>query len=161
MFKSMLSMKFVVAFIFLFSSTAHAYCFDTAGRKYGIDPLLLKAIAKTESGLDARAINYNKSGGKIVSADYGLMQINSMNMPKLIAMGVIKGKQDLLDKPCLNVQIGAWILATSFQKCNISWDCLGSYNAGFVQSPRQKFRRNLYADKVYKHYKTLMLAGRN
>lgn len=159
--KKSIALKFIALAFILTSSCAHAFCFDAAGKKYGIDPLLLRAIAKTESGLNPRAVNYNKSGGKTVSADYGLMQINSKNMPKLISMGVIKSKEDLLDKPCLNVQIGAYILAGSFKVCNLSWECLGSYNAGFVQSPRQKSRRNIYADKVYKHYRELLVAGRN
>ncbi|POO99494.1 hypothetical protein CQJ34_26180, partial [Salmonella enterica subsp. enterica serovar Heidelberg] len=43
------------------------------------------------------------SQGKASSTDYGLMQINSTHIPKLIKMGVIKKSEDLITKPCLNI----------------------------------------------------------
>jgi soluble lytic murein transglycosylase-like protein len=43
------------------------------------------------------------------------MQINSTHVPKLVRMGVIQGAEDLLKRPCLNIQIGAWILPATFR----------------------------------------------
>ena len=132
------------------TTTRFDACFAQAGQRYLIDPLLLKSIATVESSLIPDRINHNKEKGKILSTDYGLMQINSSHIPNLKKLGVIKDKSELIDNPCLNIQIGAWILATHFQKCGINWSCLGSYNAGFKESNEQK--RIKYARYVYNKY---------
>lgn len=131
---------------------AQAFCFDAAAAKYHVSPLLIKSIAIGESGLDPKATNNNrdKKTGKVKSTDYGLMQVNSGHIPRLVAMGVIRDKNDLLNQPCLNVQIGTWILATHFQTCGVSWNCLGSYNAGF-RADRHETRER-YASRIWKIY---------
>ncbi|EAP0276212.1 lytic transglycosylase domain-containing protein [Salmonella enterica] len=131
---------------------ARAFCFEAAAAKYHVSPLLIKSIAIGESGLDPHATNdnRNKKTGKIISTDYGLMQVNSGHIPRLVAMGVIQDKNDLLNHPCLNVQIGTWILATHFQTCGVSWNCLGSYNAGF--RPDRHETRERYANRIWKIY---------
>ncbi|WP_413484635.1 lytic transglycosylase domain-containing protein [Morganella psychrotolerans] len=136
--------------LFLFNFKSHAFCFEEAGSKYQIDPLLLRAIAMQESGLKAKAINKNKKNGIVVSVDYGVMQVNSIHIPELVRLGAINNKNDLLNNPCLNVQIGAWILAKHLRKCGVNWECLGSYNAGF--STKNKSIRLDYARKVYRKY---------
>lgn len=130
-------------------------CFAVAGARYQIEPLLLKAISVGESSLKPGAINFNKDKktGKINSIDYGLMQINSTHIPKLIMMGVIKESNDLITKPCLNIHIGSWILAKHFQVCGVNWNCLGSYNAGF-RKDRNKTREQ-YANKIWKIYRDM------
>ncbi|HDQ1638752.1 TPA: lytic transglycosylase domain-containing protein, partial [Escherichia coli] len=118
---------------------------------YLIAPELLKTIAQQESGLVATAINHNKNkSGKIISTDYGIMQINSVHFPELKKLGVIKNKDELLKKPCLNIHTGAWILARHFQRCGVNWECLGSYNAGF--SKNNTARRMIYARKIHNRY---------
>ncbi|PAU99278.1 lytic transglycosylase, partial [Arsenophonus sp. ENCA] len=88
------------------TTTAQAFCFNEAGAIYQIDPKLLKAIAQQESSLSARAVNINRDKqGRVLSTDYGLMQINSTHIPKLQKMGVIRNPKDLLNQPCLNVKI--------------------------------------------------------
>ncbi|TQS67332.1 pilus assembly protein [Salmonella enterica subsp. enterica serovar Typhimurium] len=112
----------------------------------------MKSMAIGESNLDPLATNDNrdKKTGKIKSTDYGLMMINSTHIPRLVSMGVIRDKNDLLNKPCLNVQIGTWILAKHFQVCGVSWNCLGSYNAGF-RADRHETRER-YANRIWKIY---------
>lgn len=142
-----------------FSSAANAYCFEAAGEKYKIDPLLLKAIVTQESRLNPNAINHNKNkAGKITSTDYGLAQINSGHIPVLIRMGVIKSKDDLLTNPCLNVQIGAWILAKHIKQCGVNWMCMGTYNAGFSENNDAK--RMQYARKIYAIYSSMLTSKR-
>ncbi|HCQ0223206.1 TPA: lytic transglycosylase domain-containing protein [Escherichia coli] len=142
-----------------FSLSAEAFCFKEAGARYQIDPRLLMAIAQQESGMNPTIINTNRNkSGKAVSYDYGVMQVNSNHIPKLIGMGIIKSKDDLLNNPCLNVQIGAWILATHLQKCGVNWSCLGSYNAGFSDNNEQETKRLNYARKIYRRY-NIQLAG--
>lgn len=126
-------------------------CFIQAGKRYLIAPELLKTIAQQESGLVATAINHNKNkSGKIISTDYGIMQINSSHIPELKKLGVIKDKDELLKKPCLNIHTGAWILARHFQRCGVNWECLGSYNAGF--SKNNTARRMIYARIIHNRY---------
>lgn len=134
----------------LSSVTAQAFCFNEAGARYRVDPLLLRAIARVESGMKPGIIGKNMDGKKLLSRDFGLMQINERQIPQLRAMGILNSEQDLLDNPCLNVQIGAWILAKHLQQCGVNWECLGSYNAGFAKgnSPR----RMIYARKIYAMY---------
>ncbi|VEB92633.1 LEE-encoded protein [Citrobacter koseri] len=137
-----------------------AFCFESAGAKYHIDPLLVKAIAIGESSLrpDVTNINRDKKTGQALSTDYGLMQVNSSHIASLIAQGYIRSSQDLLNRPCLNVQIGTWILAKHFQVCGISWNCLGSYNAGFRKDRHET--RESCANRIYAIYRRLLLNER-
>lgn len=134
--------------LMLTSFTTQAFCFNEAGARYHVSPQLLQAIAEVESGMNPSVTGYNRDQrGRIVSRDYGLMQINSTHIPQLKAMGVIRSENDLLTRPCLNVQTGAWILARHLQICGMTWQCLGSYNAGFADG--NEVRRMAYARKVY------------
>ncbi|MBU9819677.1 lytic transglycosylase domain-containing protein [Rahnella sp. BCC 1045] len=136
------------------SFPAQAFCFNEAGARYHVDPLLLRAITQVESSDNPHAINYNRNKkGKITSHDDGLMQINSTHLPELLSMGVLHSEQELLTNPCLNVQVGAWVLARHLQVCGVTWECLGSYNAGFADDNKEK--RMLYARKVYAKYLVL------
>ncbi|WP_105655882.1 lytic transglycosylase domain-containing protein [Cronobacter dublinensis] len=132
----------------LYSGTLQAYCFREAGARYNVSPQLLRSIAQVESGMNPHAVNYNRDkDGRVTSRDFGLMQINSTHIAKLKAMNVITDERDLLTYPCLNVQTGAWILAQHLQVCGLTWQCLGSYNAGFAEG--NQARRMVYARKVY------------
>lgn len=146
----------VFLLLILLSPLAGAFCFDAAGAKYHVDPLLIKAIATGESSLQPGITNTNrdKKTGRALSTDYGLMQVNSSHIPDLITQGVIHSPQELLTRPCLNVQIGTWILAKHFQVCGISWNCLGSYNAGFRKDRHET--RESYANRIYAIYRRLL-----
>jgi len=132
------------------SSAANAYCYKQAAKKYGVPVVLVMAISKQESGGNTNATNVN-AGDR--GTDRGLMQINSQHIPRLIKLGVIKTKDELYSKPCLNVQVGTWILAQHFATCGYTWDCVGSYNAGF--SPKTAKRRAWYAGEIKKHIKAM------
>lgn len=114
-------------------------CWEEAGRKYGINPYLLYAIAKTESGLNPKAINRaNKNG----TYDIGLMQINSTWLPTLRKYGI---SEEQLYQPCVSIEVGAWILAHNIRRLGHSWNAVGAYNAA---NPALRER---YALKVYKN----------
>ncbi|OYU42660.1 MAG: hypothetical protein CFE44_22760 [Burkholderiales bacterium PBB4] len=121
-------------------ASASGFCFDQAAERYGVDPKLLVAIAKQESGLNPRAINYNRNG----SADYGLMQINSEN---LASIGL--SPSDAME-PCLNVHVGAWILARFIRAHGPTWRAVGAYNAG--SKPSNESLRANYAAKVAQRF---------
>lgn len=113
-------------------------CWQEAGSRYQVDPSLLYAIARTESGLDPAASNRNRNG----SMDIGLMQINSAWLPDLARHGV--SVQDLWD-PCTNIHVGAWVLAQKMHRLGATWDAVGAYNA---TSTAKRIR---YAWKVYRN----------
>ena len=121
----------------LFSLNSMAFCFNQAGLKYDINPKLLKAIAYTESRLDPEAINKSNSNGTV---DYGLMQINSVWFGKLEDFGVLK--THVINEPCTNIHVGAWILAQNFALSGEGWLAVGAYNAGYSkkgEAARQKY----------------------
>jgi soluble lytic murein transglycosylase-like protein len=135
---------------------AWSFCFQEAGQRYGLDPLLLQAIAIQESNLRPLAVNYNRDDkGRITSTDYGVMQINTDNAERLIRAGLISRPEDLLRNACFNIQAGAWVLARHLRVCGRNWRCLGTYNAGFHPSPRQEARRVHYAQLIRALYNRL------
>lgn len=127
------------------------FCFKEAGVYFNIDPVLLRSIAVVESNLKPESIGKNMNAeGKLLSKDYGLMQINDIHIPALVSDGIISSERDLIENPCLNIKIGAWILYKHFRTCGINWPCLGSYNAGFSDKNTEK--RKEYVARVYNIY---------
>lgn len=121
---------------------------------FRIEPNLIKAIALVESNLKKDSIGKNRDKkNNIKSFDYGLMQINQMHIPMLKKRGIIKDERDLLDNPCLNIKIGTEILYKHFSHCGMTWQCLGTYNAGFAMDNQKK--RLQYAQKIYIVYTRL------
>ncbi|WP_457956382.1 lytic transglycosylase domain-containing protein [Achromobacter xylosoxidans] len=123
---------------------AHADCWASAGERHRIDPLLLLAIAKVESSMNPKAINWNKNG----TCDLGLMQINSANFPVLAAQGFDREK--LIDA-CASIEAGAIMLSGFIKKHGYTWTAVGAYNAG--SSPSRAAARKAYATKVWNVYK--------
>lgn len=153
---------FLVLLVLLIPLPASAFCFQEAGQRYQVDPLLLEAIGIQESSLRQRAVNRNlDDSGKVVSTDYGVMQINSSNANRLVRMGLIRTPEDLLGDACFNVQAGAWVLARHLRVCGNTWRCLGSYNAGFHPSAKQEAKRLHYAQLIRAIYNRLKARGRS
>ncbi|HAS8353301.1 TPA: lytic transglycosylase [Vibrio vulnificus] len=138
---------------FLFTSPSFSQsdwdrCFKAASVKFGVDHRLLIAIAEVESNMNPNAIGLNKRSGKVISEDVGLMQINSSWFPTLARMGITRN--DLLENPCQNIYVGAWILAKNVSSNGVNWESVGAYNAGFKQA--NAALRLKYAKKVYEKY---------
>jgi len=136
----------LAAAMLLFGGEAAA-CWEEAAARYGVHPYLLYAIAKTESGLNPKAMNRNKNG----SYDLGLMQINSSWFRTLCKYGI--EEQHLLD-PCTSIHVGAWILAQNIRRMGNSWEAVGAYNAS---KPAIRLR---YAQKVYANLPPIVLQQR-
>ena len=141
-----------VIFYLILIGSAEANCFQDAGERYHIDPLLLYAIAQVESGMNPAALNTNRDG----SRDIGLMQINSRHLQRLAAFGIDEHK--LQSEPCTSVMVGAWILAQFVQQLGYGWQAVGAYNAGAL--PEQGDGREHYALQVWHYYRELLLLYR-
>jgi soluble lytic murein transglycosylase-like protein len=133
----------------LVSTCVHAFCFDEAGREQNINPRLLKAIAEVESNMRADVVNrghIDRTG----TVDIGLMQINSGAMPRLLKQGITQ--KALLEDPCLNVRVGAQILAEKFKKEGEGWEGVGAYNASCKELKGQDCvnARSTYVMKVWR-----------
>ena len=104
-------------------SLSSAFCFEEAGHRYGLDPVLIKAIAKVENVTqDPYAVGRNTDG----TYDYGLMQINSSWAPALEKIGI---PWESLSDPCTNVMVGAWILRQKIEKHGYSWKGVAAYHS--------------------------------
>lgn len=132
MMKKLLTIALILA-----SANASAFCFEEAGRVFDVNPKLLKAIAFTESSMNPSAFNDKNRNG---TADYGLMQINSTWFERLEAKGI--SRDVVINDPCTNVFVGAWILAQNFETSGETWLSVGAYNAGYskrTEGARQKY----------------------
>ena len=126
----------VLAFVpFLLPVCAEAFCFEEAGNIHGINPSLLRSIARIESGMNPKAVNVNKNG----STDLGLMQINSSWIEPMQLY-----RKDLLSNPCYNVKTGARILRECIDRLGYTWQAVGCYNAV------TKSRQVDYSWKIYR-----------
>ena len=114
-------------------------CILRSAYKYNVHPGLIEAIIVVESGFNPGAVNYNKDG----SVDVGLMQINSFWFPRLKKYGI--SVRDLFD-PCVNVEVGTWILAQCIARYGNTWEAVGCYNAV------NPVKRKEYARKVYRAF---------
>jgi hypothetical protein len=121
-------------FTLAIGNTAFAFCFEEAGAQYGINPQILRAIAKVESNFNPAAINKNSNG----TYDVGLMQINS-----IWASTIGKERWKQLGDACTNTKTGAWILSMCMNKYGYNWKAIGCYNS---QTPE---KRDRYARMVF------------
>jgi soluble lytic murein transglycosylase-like protein len=97
-------------------------CFTAAGQYQTVNPLILRAIAWQESHDATTAKHVNSNG----SVDYGLMQINSIHLPKLAQYGI---SADKLMNPCANVYVAAWHLRQKMNKYGNTWAAVGAYHS--------------------------------
>jgi soluble lytic murein transglycosylase-like protein len=133
------------------SHEARAYCWDETAARYDIEPELLQAIAAVESGYRAEAMNYSNRNG---TRDIGLMQINSIHLPRLLKQGITEER--LLSEPCLSVEVGASILSEFIQRFGYNWTAVGSYNVGASPGPEREALRMQYAQKIWARYEALV-----
>ena len=130
-------------------SNAYQSCIEEASRLYGINPIIVYAIIKTESGFNPKAINKNKNG----SYDLGLMQINSSWLPTLSKYGY--STNHLFD-PCINIKVGTWILANCIHTYGYNWKAIDCYNKG-----KKATGRSEYVWQVYRHMVKMVYGSQN
>lgn len=91
------------------------------GEIYNIPPKLLWAIAKTESEFNPNLTAKNDNN----STDYGLMQINSINLPTFEKMDY--SKNDLFN-PEISIKCGAIILRSCLDRWGFNYKAVNCYN---------------------------------
>jgi len=141
------SLLFIAA---LWSGTALAdntqleACIASAAAYRQQDPLLLKAIALQESGMNPAAVNRSNKNGTV---DHGAFQINSSWLPKLKRHGITE--RQLYD-PCTAAYVASWILAQEIHRHGSTWRAVGAYN-----SPTEA-NQKIYAQKIRQRYTSLL-----
>lgn len=138
----------------LYSGCSSAFCFIEVANSSRVDPLLLGAIVKQESGFNPKAQNVNRKNGVAVSEDIGFAQINSswLSNPKLKRAFPDITRERLYRDPCYNLYVSAWILVNSCDMNKMDWDCVGAYNAGIKQDATRAGLRKKYAKLIHAHF---------
>lgn len=141
-------MRKLLSIVLLAIATGHAWaagaCFREAADRYHQDERLLRAIGATENAQGNPQLVISGPGGR----EYiGLMMISSIWLPELGKFGITR--QDLLD-PCINVNVGAWVLAEDELKYGRTWKAVGAYNTGVYSADDAAQRR--YVSKVARNY---------
>ena len=126
--------------LLIFSGTGYPFCFQEAGQLYGINPMVLRSIAKVESNTRPDIVNENSNG----TFDVGLMQINT-----IWKMALGEERWRYLGDACYNTKTGAWILATCINKYGYNWKAIGCYNS---QTPEKS---EIYAKRVFSQLERL------
>jgi soluble lytic murein transglycosylase-like protein len=105
--------------------TSTSLCFGPVAARSGIPEVLLRAIAKIESNNRADAVHSDSDG----TYDVGVMQVNSSHLPQLESEFHIT-ERILLERPCVNIAVGARILGGFLRRYGSTWRAVGSYGAG-------------------------------
>jgi soluble lytic murein transglycosylase-like protein len=124
-------------------------CWDQAAAYHHVDPWLLYAIAKVESGYNPTAMSRPNRNG---SVDTGMMQVNSTHWATLRRYGIAPSA---LLNACASTYIGAWVLSSSQRRYGNTWEAIAAYNVGSVDNPTRRAIGLIYARKVYAAYALL------
>jgi len=121
-------------------------CITTAAETYHLSLTLFKGVLRTEGG-GVGVVHWNGNG----TYDIGPAQINSTWLPRLLEAGI--NRDMVLNDGCLNVTIGAWILAQAMKGADPAqaadfWRHVGDYNSS---TPHWNQR---YAALVWKNITT-------
>lgn len=88
--------------------------------------VLYVATSFFESGFKSHVKHYNPKND---TWDYGPMQVNSSNVPKLKKAGIIERTEDLMD-PIKGLDAGCWMMDRCIEKYGITENTYFHYNAG-------------------------------
>lgn len=143
-FKASISQYVLAAALLIASQLSYGHCYKEAGKRYNIDPEMLRAIAYTESSFRPNIESH--------TSDIGLMGINRSWLPVLASKYGISEAE--VWAPCINVHVGAWILANNYRQHGKNWNAVGAYNAACrkLKGTECQRARSVYANKVYQNW---------
>jgi len=117
-------------------------CITQAAIQYKIPTTIIVSVLKTENGKIGTA-NKNKNG----TIDYGPMQINSIWLKKIKKFGY--SAHDLQYNPCINVNVGTWILAQKIAKHKAVWLGVGDYHShSYYKNLKYRYKVSIYYDLI-------------
>lgn len=119
-----------------FQPAADPYCFAQAAQAYTVNADILRAIAWRESRFSTWKVHRNSDG----TSDYGLMQINSRNLP-LLHLDPVTAMD-----PCANVYGAARLLHRALAHYGNTWQAIGAYHS--TTPPLQQ----RYAEDIRRSY---------
>jgi soluble lytic murein transglycosylase-like protein len=103
-------------------STPQERCIVPASNYHRVNPYVLRAILRVESGLNPTAVNRNANG----TYDLGMGQTNSMHLAKLKSYGI--APVNLLDG-CVSTYVAAWQLAAVTRESGNTWSSIARYHS--------------------------------
>ena len=124
-------------------------CINQAALHHHVPATMIVSVMQIENGRNGDAI-HNKNG----THDLGVMQINTSWLPRLQKYSI--SKESLKNDACLNVDVGAWILAQSIARSE-GWKGVGNYHSA---TPKYNV---VYSQKVKRKYDATLnlIAGNN
>lgn len=132
-----------------FTSSAIAACLLLAAELHQVSPTAMLAILDVEGGKIGQEVK-NSNG----SSDLGPMQINTIWLPQLAQMWHTDeqtAKRWIKDDPCVNFQVGAWILKDRLKNNPATVDAVAQYHS---YTPKYRDR---YAQKIKKSLEKMLL----
>jgi len=120
-------------------------CVNYASIRYGVNPIVIKAIIDVEGG-KIGTLSRNSNG----SYDMGVMQINTIHLKAIKNKYPGVGPRELTYKPCINIAIGTWLLKQRIDEAPSYWVGVASYHS---KTPKY---RNIYLRKLYVSIKKLL-----
>lgn len=120
-------------------------CALAAARRYHVHERLFLAVLATEGGRVGQVV-HNRNG----SYDMGPAQINSIHLPELARLGI--SREQVINDGCLNLQIGAWLLARALDGQSPSnpgefWRRVGNYNSA-TPAPNVTYQAKVWRNLV-------------
>ena len=125
----------IIFLVFVFSILGYFYVKDVVfpnkytdyinqySQEYGVDPLLVKGVIRTES-------DYNPSATSNMNAK-GLMQITDSTGEWIAGkVGVKNFTSEMLYNPKINIQFGCWYLKNLESEFHNKNNAIAAYNAG-------------------------------
>lgn len=97
-------------------------CVTPAAQYHSVNPWVLKAILKVESGFNPTAVNRNPNN----TVDVGIAQMNSMHFAELRQFGIAPGH--LMDG-CIATYVAAWHLAKQMKTYGNTWFGIAAYHS--------------------------------
>ena len=145
-----------MAWLFVAAVAGTVNCWSAAAVRYDVPADLLYAMGLVESDHNPLAIAHANNGTRSV----GIMQINSSWFPQLETYGITEAD---LAEPCVNIQVGAWILRQEVDRYGYTWEAIGAYYAGAYDKKSHGWKMRHYkeyASKVLSRWRAVQARRR-